>query len=134
MKKFIQSSMGKYTLLTILGYLTLILPVLIYNAIEWEAFKEISAYKLSFTFVVAACAVMVAVMTKMKHKGWLLFIITGLLLVVLGELGTQLGWSILIIGGSLIIETFAIRPFALKYKILWYKEQGRDVTFTKTID
>lgn len=123
----------KWILFTFLGFFIMIAPVLIYNAVNWEMFTNISTTKLSFSFILGATAVVLSVLTKLKKPTWVWLIVIGAIMIVLGNIGLQLGWSILMIGASLCLDTMLLKPLATKYKTAYLKEKGETVVYNKEV-
>lgn len=124
----------KYILFSILGFIVMIVPVLIYNLCNWNAFVDITATKFTFTFLIALSMLGLAALTKTKKKTFVWLMVIGVMLAIFGTAGVQIGCSLLIIGSSMIIDQFVLNKLALKYKEAWYNESGRTITYTRNIE
>ena len=122
-----------YIWMTILGWVVMVVPVLVYNAVNYKIFTEVSAIKLTFTFLIAMTMIAIALLVKMKQKaGWYMLLV-GIVLSIMGEASVQIGWSLLMIGGSMTIDNLLLKRIALHYKEVWYESIGRRVVHTREL-
>lgn len=115
------------------GYVVMILPVLLYNIINWKAFQDISAIKFAFSFLIALSMIGLAALTKMKNKSGVWLLAVGCILAFMSELALQIGYSMLIIGGCSLFDNLIIRPITLKYKEEYYAQSGKTITYTREL-
>jgi hypothetical protein len=123
-----------YIMWTVISYLVTIVPVAIYNLVNYKAFENISAIKLTFTGLITLSMIGLAALTKMKKKTGVWVFVIGAILAILGEISGQIGYSLLMIGGSMLLDQFVFSKIAKIYKVRWYNETGRQITYTSSID
>jgi hypothetical protein len=109
-------------------------PVAIFNIVNFKVLETISATKFTFTFLIALSLVGLGALTKTKKRSYVWTLVIGVMLTILGEAATQIGYSLLIIGGCMLVDNFIITPIAKIYKVRWYNELGRTITYTQSID
>lgn len=124
----------RYMTFIVLGYCTMILPVLIFNCVNYQILTKISGVRLAFSTMIGFSMLGVAILTKMKSRGGWFTLLIGILLVIMGEASTQIGYSLLFIGGGIVVDMILWKPLALHYKGVWYAETGRTITYTRSID
>lgn len=123
-----------YISMVVLGYIVMVVPVLVYNAVNYQIFEQVSAVKMTFTFLIAMTMIAIALLTKMKQRaGWYMLLI-GIILAVMGEASTQIGYSLLMIGGSMTLDNLVLKKIALYYKEVWYESIGKQVIHTRNFD
>lgn len=122
-----------WILFTFLGFFVMIAPVLIYNAVNWEMFTNISTTKLSFSFVLGATAIVLSVLTKLKKPTWVWLVVIGAIMIVMANIGMQLGCSLVIIGAAMCLDSLLLKPLATKYKLAYLKECGETVIYSKEV-
>ena len=123
-----------YISMVVLGYIVMVVPVLVYNAVNYQIFEQVSATKLTFTFLIAFTMIAIALLTKMKQKtGWYM-LLAGIVLAVIGEASTQIGYSLLMIGGSMTLDNLVLKKIALHFKEVWYESIGKPVIHTRNFD
>ena len=77
-----------YISMVVLGYIVMVVPVLVYNAVNYQIFEQVSATKLTFTVLIAFTMIAIALLTKMKQKtGWYM-LLAGIVLASIGEAST----------------------------------------------
>ena len=128
-----KTNKGKYIFWSVIGILVMTLPVLIYNIFNFGIFEQISATKMSFTFLIGISMVGLAALTKMKKKTGVWLFVIGVSLAIMGEASVQIGYSLLMIGGSMLLDQFVFNKLALKYKEAWYGEQGKQISYTREL-
>lgn len=128
------ASKRQYIMWTVIGFLVIIVPVAIYNIVHYKAFENISATKLTFSFLITLGMIGLAALTKMKKKTGVWVFVIGVILAILGEISEQIGYSLLMIGGSMLLDQFIFSKIAKIYKVRWYNETGRQVTYTSSVD
>lgn len=138
MEEKIKKSKRLYVFFIILGYIVVAVPVIIYNAVNYKAFQNITTTKWTFSFMVAICMFLTAMFAKTKKDKntstsgpWLLAI--GAILAITGEMATQIGFSMLFIGGGLLLDTFLFHPIAMKFKEGYLKASGEEVVHVKSL-
>lgn len=123
-----------YISMVVLGYIVMVVPVLVYNAVNYQIFEQVSATKLTFTFLIALSMIAIALLTKMKQRtGWYM-LLAGIVLAVIGEASTQIGYSLLMIGGSMTLDNLVLKKIALHFKEIWYESIGKQVIHTRNFD
>mgnify|MGYP001552016393 FL=1 len=97
-----------YISMVVLGYILMLVPVITYNAVNYHIFEQVSATKMTFTFLIAMTMYAIALLTKIKQRaGWYMLLI-GIALALIGEVSTQLGYSLLILGGSMTFDNLVL--------------------------
>lgn len=123
-----------YISMVVLGYILMLVPVITYNAVNYHIFEQVSATKITFTFLIAMTMIAIALLTKMKQRaGWYMLLI-GIILAVIGEVSTQIGYSLLMIGGSMTLDNLVLKKIALHFKEVWYESIGKQVVHTRNFD
>ena len=123
-----------YISMVVLGYIVMVVPVLVYNAVNYQIFEQFSATKLTFTSLIALSMIAIALLTKMKQKtGWYM-LLAGIVLTIIGEASTQIGYSLLMIGGSMTLDNLVLKKIALHFKEVWYESIGKQVIHTRNFD
>lgn len=128
------SNLKKQLLFQTIGYAIMVIPVAIYNIANFDMFTKVSQLKLSFSFVIALSMISMAFLTKVKQKAGIYTIIAGVFLALLGEISTQIGWNILIIGIANTIDTLIFNKLANHYKEGYYADTGRQVIYSREFD
>ena len=117
-----------------LDYILMLVPVIRYNAVNYHIFEQVSATKMTFTSLIALSMIAIALLTKMKQKaGWYMLLI-GIVLAIIGEVSTQIGYSLLMIGGSMTLDNLVLKKIALHFKEVWYESIGKQEIHTRSID
>lgn len=116
-----------------ISWVLLLVPVIIYNAINHDAFKHISVTKYTFTFLVALSMIGLAALVKMKDKTSIWLVAIGCVLAIMGDMAIQIGWSLLMIGGSMLVDVIILNPLRLKFKEEYYVATGKSITYTREI-
>lgn len=123
-----------YISMVVLGYIVMVVPVLVYNAVNYQIFEQVSGTKLTFTCLIALSMIAIALLTKMKQKtGWYM-LLAGIVLAIIGEASTQIGYSLLMIGGSMTLDNLVLKKIALHFKEVWYESIGKQVIHTRNFD
>lgn len=138
MEEKIKKSKGLYVFFIILGYIVVAVPAIIYNAVNYEAFQNITTTKWTFSFMVAICMFLIAMFAKTKKDTnmstsgpWLLAI--GAILAIMGEIATQIGFSMLFIGGGLLLDALLFHPIAMRFKERYLEASGEKVVHVKSL-
>lgn len=138
MEKKIKKSKRLYVFFIILGYIVVAVPAIIYNAVNYKAFQNITTTKWTFSFMVAICMFLIAVFAKTKGDKnrstsgpWLLAI--GAILAITGEIATQIGFSMLFIGGGLLLDALLFHPIAMRFKEGYLEASGEKVVHVKSL-
>lgn len=123
-----------YISMVVLGYIVMVVPVLVYNTVNYQIFEQVSATKLTFTCLIALSMIAIALLTKMKQRtGWYM-LLAGIVLAIIGEASTQIGYSLLMIGGSMTLDNLVLKKIALHFKEVWYESIGKQVIHTRNFD
>ncbi len=128
------STRNKYIMWSIISLLVMVLPVAVYNIVNYKVFENISAMKFTFTFLITFSMIGLAALTKMEKKTSIWLFVVGVILSILGEASIQIGYSLLMIGGSMLLDQFIFSKIVRHYKVRWYNETGRKITYTSSID
>lgn len=121
-------------IINLVSWVLLLVPVIVYNAVNWKAFQPVSAIKFTFSFLIAMSMIGLAALTKMKKKTGVMMLSIGVILGIMGEVATQIGWSLVIIATAMILDQLLLKPLAFKYKEVYYAGTGRQITYTKHIE
>ena len=121
-------------IINLVSWVTLLVPVIVYNAVNWRAFERVSAMKFTFSFLIAMSMIGLAALTKRKERSGVMMLSVGVILAIMGEVATQIGYSLLMIGGAMILDQLLWKPLAFKYKEVYYAGTGRQITYTKSIE
>lgn len=125
---------ARYIIFWLIGAAFVVVPVLTYNAVNYDIFTQMSAMKLTFSAMLGFALIGIALLTKIKSKTGIYVIFIGALLVVMGEAAVQIGWSLLLIGGGILFDRMIWSKLALNYKVKWYVETGRKVVYTQSVE
>lgn len=135
----VKKAKRKYILLIIIGYLVMLIPVVVYNAVNWKAFENVTVMKFTFSFLIGISMALLAILMKTKKDkrintsgAWLLAI--GAILTIMSEIALQVGVSMLLIGGGLILDMLLFHPLAMKYREIALKGQGEQVVHVSKRD
>ena len=123
-----------YISMVVLGYILMLVPVITYNAVNYNIFEQVSATKMTFTFLIAMTMIAIALLTKMKQRAWWYMLLIGIILAIIGEASTQIGYSLLMIGGSMTLDNLVLKKIALHFKEVWYESIGKQVIHTRNFD
>lgn len=123
---------NKYIIFSILSYLIIILPVLIYNLCFIDEWLSIEDKVIKFTAVglIALVMICIAILTKTKNKGNWYILFIGLILLLLNGITEQIGISLICIGVSMTLDMILFNRLAKHYKEIWYESRGKQVVHT----
>lgn len=123
----------RYIVVTVFAWLTLLVPIIVYNALNYDVFTQVNGMKLTTSGLILAGFLGFAALTKLKNKSGAFTILAAVLMLVLQELFVQIAWNLLIIGINLVLQQIVFKPLQILFKERWYNETGRTVTYTRTI-
>lgn len=122
----------KYLLATFIQAFVFIFPVVLFNAIKYKVFAEIEIMTYSFIFLALTAILSLAILSQFKFKPYVLII--ALILVFLQPISLQLGYSLLIITGSQLLDKFVFNKIRKYYKEKVYEQAGRTVVHTNNLE
>lgn len=123
----------KMIIFSFMSWVTMLLPVTLFNALNADAFYEISVLQFTFTFLLAGSMIGIAALTKLDASIiWVLVI--GMLLAIMGEVAVQVGWSLVMIGLAMVIDKAIWSKLVKHYKGVYYEGTGRQITYTRSVD
>lgn len=117
----------------LISWLVTIIPILIYNAVNFEMYAVVDGVKLTITALIALGFVGFSSLVKLKNKSGAFTLLGAIIILMLQEIFYLIGMNMLIISIILISQQAIFKPLSLKYKEAYYNDTGRKVTYTRSL-
>lgn len=126
--------MKKKVLLHILSISLLVVPNLIYLICNSKLLKEVHAIALTLVAIVVLTVVGLGALLHFKAKAGIWVAIIGAFVLAMSNISYVAGVALLIEGVGLAIDAYFIKPILVKIKIKELEEDGKSITYTRSID
>lgn len=126
--------MKKKVLLHILSISLLVIPNLIYLICNSKLLKEVHAIALTLVAIVVLTVVGLGALLHFKAKAGIWVAIIGAFVLAMSNVSYVAGVALLIEGVGLAIDAYFIKPILVKIKIKELEEDGKSITYTRSID
>lgn len=126
--------MKKKVLLHILSISLLVIPNLIYLICNSTLLKEVHAIALTLVAIVVLTVVGLGALLHFKAKAGIWVAIIGAFVLAMSNISYVAGIALLIEGIGLAIDAYFIKPILVKIKIKELEEDGKSITYTRSID
>lgn len=105
-------------------------PNLVYLGCNYEILQEANAIALTMTALITLSIVGLGALTHIKANGGIWVALIGVFILSLSNISYIAGIALLIEGGGIAIDGYAIKPLIIKEKVKELKENGESVTYT----
>lgn len=124
----------KRLLLEVLSMLVLVVPNLVYMLCNLQVFKEAHYLALTMVAIIVLCIIGLGALIHFKAKAGIWLSIIGVFVLVMSNISYVAGIALIIEGACLSLDTYLIKPLVVRLKIKELEENGKSVTYTKSID
>jgi hypothetical protein len=109
-------------------------PNLIYLGCNFQILREANTIALSMTAMLVLAIVGLGALTHFKANGGIWVALIGIFILSLSNIAYIAGIALLIEGGGIAIDGYVIRPAITKAKMEELKQNGEQITYTKSIE
>lgn len=112
----------------------LTVPNIIYLTCNIQILKEANAIALTMSALLVLSVVGLGTLAHFKPKSGIWVTLIGVFVLSLSNISYIAGIALIIEGSGLAVDGYAIQPMIVKQRIKELEEDGKQVTYTTTID
>ena len=112
----------------------LTVPNIIYLTCNIQILKEANAIALTMSALLVLSVVGLGTLAHFKPKSGIWVTLIGVFVLSLSNISYIAGIALIIEGSGLVVDGYAIQPMIVKQRIKELEEDGKQVTYTTTIN